>query len=496
MIWIVCLGLLQEEVKPFAYDPYESWCGFLEGSWVEWELPFAGGKARIREVLIRKDADSVRVKTEAQFSTSSKAILTEETYRKGGARPSHLKMDCPGCGGKSADGHRESLTWTERTLKLGDREIRCAVASGSYRCGGSTVRVPDLWFSREVPGGLAHRAFGSTVYFRLLAFDAPEAVSWPEADALFRRDPRWLGADAAFSVPLGDGRILWLFGDTFVAKTPKNVRSESVMVRNSVAVQRGSDPTNAEISFHWKPGPGSYFPEDGDRWFWPQHGIRIGRALVLFLVRAKATPGRGLGFESEGWRAALVEDASESPDRWTVRMLAPSKAPAGLIAGAGLSLVGEHVVSLAVREPGDHAGHLVRWKASDLAAGRIDDAEWWTGTWSASGTPKEIMPNAGPESSLHFDGKQWVHVRSDGFGATTIVVSFAAKLEGPWSKPRAIFRPPESAREKPFVYAAKAHPALAGADLVATYATNDFDFGTVVRDTTLYYPRFVRIRLR
>jgi hypothetical protein len=29
--------------------------------------------------------------------------------------------------------------------------------------------------------------------------------------------------------------------------------------------------------------------------------------------------------------------------------------------------------------------------------------------------------------------------------------------------------------------------------LVATYASNSFDFDTLVRDSTLYYPRFVRI---
>ncbi|MEA2698994.1 MAG: hypothetical protein QOI66_3265, partial [Myxococcales bacterium] len=43
------------------------------------------------------------------------------------------------------------------------------------------------------------------------------AAAWPDADALFRRDPRWLGGDAAFSVALGGDRILWLFGDSFIA---------------------------------------------------------------------------------------------------------------------------------------------------------------------------------------------------------------------------------------------------------------------------------------
>jgi hypothetical protein len=55
------------------------------------------------------------------------------------------------------------------------------------------------------------------------------------------------------------------------------------------------------------------------------------------------------------------------------------------------------------------------------------------------------------------------------------------------------YRPPESDRADVFVYAAKSHRQLAGADLVATYASNHFDFATLVANDSLYYPRFVRI---
>ena len=71
------------------------------------------------------------------------------------------------------------------------------------------------------------------------------ASSWPEADALFRKDPRWLGGDGAFSVDLGGERTLWLFGDSFVATSAANERAESKMVRNSIAVQTGRDPVPA-----------------------------------------------------------------------------------------------------------------------------------------------------------------------------------------------------------------------------------------------------------
>jgi hypothetical protein len=329
-----------------------------------------------------------------------------------------------------------------------------------------------------------------------------KAAAWPAADALFRRDPRWLGADAAFSVVLEENRILWLFGDTFVARTPARQRSQSTLVRNTVAVQSGRDPTTAAISFFWRgtaEAPASFFPEEGGRWYWPQHGIRLGRSLVVFLSQVAAAPGQGLGFRVTGWRAAMVDDASGSPARWQPRLLVPSRAPVGRVLGAGLSRVGDHVLSLAVEEPGSHAGYLVRWRVQDLAAGRIDATEWWAAEagWVAGAErARAVLADAGPESSLHFDARlrHWVHVRTQGFGASTIVVSFAPEPQGPWTAPRSVFRPEESDRRL-LVYAAKAHPGLSGADLVVTYASNALDFRRVVQDSSIYFPRFVRLTI-
>jgi hypothetical protein len=43
------------------------------------------------------------------------------------------------------------------------------------------------------------------------------------------------------------------------------------------------------------------------------------------------------------------------------------------------------------------------------------------------------------------------------------------------------------------VYAGKAHPELVhpSGGLIATYVANNFDFGQLVEDTTIYFPRFV-----
>ena len=235
---------------------------------------------------------------------------------------------------------------------------------------------------------------------------------------------------------------------------------------------------------------------------------------MLFLALLRGTPGEGLGFAAEGWRVAVVDAAEVSldPELWHPRFAPPPPAePIGLVAAQGLLAEGEHILGFATTEPGDHAGHLARWLGSDLAAGRLDRVEWWSGEargWIAGtalgrATPPAVIDDAAPEFSVHRDRRAgaFVHTASLGFGATNLGVRFAERPQGPWTAPLPIYTPPESGAPGILVYAGKAHPELeAGAApdgtpwLAATYATNTLnDFARLVADTNLYYPRFVRI---
>ena len=89
-----------------------------------------------------------------------------------------------------------------------------------------------------------------------------EAVPWPEADALFHGDRAWLGGEGGHSIDLGNQRVLWLFGNSFISSNGIRDRTQSTLVRNSIAIQNGYDPSLARIEFDWKrggPRPGSFF---------------------------------------------------------------------------------------------------------------------------------------------------------------------------------------------------------------------------------------------
>ena len=340
--------------------------------------------------------------------------------------------------------------------------------------------------------------------------------AFKEAEELFHQDPRWLGADVALSVPLGNGRTVWLFGDTFVAKTDAHVRSESDMVRNTIAIQTGDEPRTASMTFHWRHNvdgsPASFFPDPDNSWFWPGHGIRVDEGpLVIFLYATVATPGIGLGFATTGYSVAVIDNPDTSPEMWEPRIVQVDPSAFDAVPATAVVLDGAYVVAVAIRQEGTHTGALVRYSTASLAQGDASGAEWWTGSeggWVresllGSGGPAFVLDDAGSECSLHWDERtgSYVHIASYGFGASTIGLRTAPYLTGPWSKPMIVYRPPESDGPRPFVYAAKGHPELVGldpADLVLTYVTNSFRFDDLIsqqgRDS-LYWPRMVLVRL-
>jgi uncharacterized protein DUF4185 len=330
------------------------------------------------------------------------------------------------------------------------------------------------------------------------------ATSWPEADALFRSQPRWLGADGAYSIDLGGGRVLWLFGDTFVATSDADVRAEATMPRNTVAIQHGYDPSQATIDFYWATtngAPDSFFAADGADWLWPAHGIRLGDRLIVFLSRVTSSAG-GLGFAGAGWTALSIDNPDADPPAWQPVDLAPPANSFGVTFGSAALDDGEWLYVYGSEDAGSHAVHVLRFADAAARAGDLSHPEWrtksgWVAQEALTSRPAALFGDAETEFSVGVDARGgFLEVQSIGFGSTTIGLRSAPAVDGPWSDVSSSYRPPESSLDGVLVYAGKGHAELAGADVVATYAANATQFSSLVQDSSLYYPRFVRMTLR
>jgi hypothetical protein len=191
--------------------------------------------------------------------------------------------------------------------------------------------------------------------------EMPTGQAFEAAETLFRQDPRWLGTDGANSTPLGNDRIFWSFEDTFIANTDAHTRKQSTMVRNSIAIQTGSNPLSAKMSFFWgrssDGSPASFFPEDGDVWYWTGGAMRLDEGpLITFLHRTKSTPGQGLGFANDGYALALISDPDQPPSSWKPVIINGEKSPFDAVPATALVRDGDYIVGLALKQEGTHAG--------------------------------------------------------------------------------------------------------------------------------------------
>jgi len=331
---------------------------------------------------------------------------------------------------------------------------------------------------------------------------------WPAADSLFQRDRFWVGGDGAYSIDLGDGRVLWLFGDSWVDPRGTGSRDGATMVSNTLAIQHGYDPSRATAEFFWGDTSGgevgAFFPDFSGGRYWPGHGLRVDDRLILFLMEVRSTD-TGLGFDVADWEAVLVTNPDDDPPDWDVAWLdTPANRRRIIVGSGGVLRRGDHVFAFSAREPGSpHDVYLVRWPVGEVREGRLDGMEWWVGGedgWTpdradSGEAARPVFTDGQTEFTVHYDeaSDSYVEFQSAGFGPAVVVRREAPKLTGPWSAPDTVFAPPQSLFPRIMIYQGKAHPYLEGGDLVLTYCTNSFEFGDHQTQAWLYYPRFVRL---
>ncbi|MET0389409.1 MAG: hypothetical protein ABW321_25770 [Polyangiales bacterium] len=336
---------------------------------------------------------------------------------------------------------------------------------------------------------------------------APKAEPWAAASARFRSNGGWLGADSAYSVPLDDTHVLWLFADTFLDPTRDGTRENgpNYFIRNSVGIQSGPTPEAAHdlassaLTFHWGPvqnaAPTSFFRDiDGsERWVWPLHGARLpGGELLVFRMQVAHEAG-GLGFRVDSWDAIAIDDPLAPPQHWKPRVIAPATKQHGKLVGSSVLVHDGHLYAYAVDNTGgDHAISLARWSLAQLAGlrdGVLADPEWWTGeafvrqsALPEGARPGVLFGGGQVELSVHYDAaqKRFVEVQMAGLfvsdAATQVGRRVAPQPEGPWSALQPLHRPAESSRDNAadlVAYAAKLHPEQRGGDAVVTYMVND-----------------------
>ncbi len=322
----------------------------------------------------------------------------------------------------------------------------------------------------------------------------------------------WLGADAAYSIPLADGRDVWIFGDTLYGEQRTVNNNTPIMVRNSIGI---STCVHGEWKLHYfirknaAGQPADFFAaQHPHTWYWAMDGFVVGPDLwvTLLCVRDAPAQSQAMAFETCGTDLAHISSPGPDPQSWKIDYF--PLVPDGAHAYPSAAAARDHEFELlfALKEDGQRPLLATRLPLSSLRDPSkslqylAGDGQWRDGFDPASA--KAVMQKGSPELSIRYHAElgRWLAVMFEPVGfSSRILLRTAPTSLGPWTEGQVIFKVPEMQLQNPgydkntFCYAAKEHPEFEHGDLVFTYVCNTFDVPRLASDLNIYFPKAVRM---
>ena len=322
----------------------------------------------------------------------------------------------------------------------------------------------------------------------------------------------WQGGDAAYSIPLPDGRDVWIFGDTLYGPERAVTGHDPRQVHNSLGVStcaHGNWNLDYVIKRAADGSAESFFsPADPKHWYWALDGFYANGDLwvTLLCIRhpAQAQPW-AMDFETCGSDLAQISHLDRDPQQWqvTIRPLVADGVHAYPSAAAVVH--DGYAYVFALYEQGSRpllATRIPLAKLTEPAANLEYLAK--DGDWKRGFEPplaKEVMTHGSTELSVRYHPAlhQWTAVMFDpDLFSDKVMLRHAPSLTGPWSEGDVIYRVPEMQagpkRDKNvFCYAGKEHPELekGARDIVFTYVCNTMNIPGLLTNLNIYHPQVV-----
>jgi hypothetical protein len=304
----------------------------------------------------------------------------------------------------------------------------------------------------------------------------------------------WTGADGTTSVALPDGRVVWLFADTFLGTINADFSRPnfSPLVNNSIVVQQGTELTETLHGGTTSEPKALVSPTQDGEFFWVVDGIVENGELKIIYNRYRRSGTGTLDFILTGTSLAtfvlpnlILESVADLPLGSEINW------------GSALLPDGSYTYVYGTSSaPGRMKfAHLARAAAGDLGG----PWQFWTGsTWSSD--PEEatrLISGVGTGFSMQkIDGQYVLVTHENNLLFDPQIVAYTAQSPtGPFSGPVHLYTAPEvQPGSKIIAYDARLHPELARAGkLLISYNVNSLEFADQMADARLYRPRFVEV---
>ena len=304
----------------------------------------------------------------------------------------------------------------------------------------------------------------------------------------------WTGADSTVSVPLPDGRVAWLFSDTFLGTVatdhsrPKN----APFIHNSIVVQQGGQLVQT-ITGGTPSAPTSLVnAAAADEFYWVSSAVVQGGALKAFYGKYRKAGDGPLAFVRIG--TAVVTYALPG---LTVTSVTDLTLDAKVGWGSAIVTDGGYDYIYGTEDAdGYKFAHLARVPTGNLGG----TWEFWTGSaWSTQDTQSaRLFSGGGTEFSVVRTGGQFVVVTQDGNTPFSpwIVAYTSASATGPFAGPVYLHKAPEGEASGGWQtpYDAQVHQEQAApGTLLMSYNNNSLNSDDNYTDARIYRPRFVDV---
>ncbi|SEE99213.1 DUF4185 domain-containing protein [Ruania alba] len=314
----------------------------------------------------------------------------------------------------------------------------------------------------------------------------------------------WTGGDSTYSIPMSDGRTVWVFSDTFLGPVNDDGTRplETPFLNNSFVVTDGDDTSTVTGGTAAEPTSLIEPPEDGG-WYWVGDGVQASDGTVQ-LTALQFWYGGGGSFDF-GWESNHL--ARFDPDTLELLSLTDLPSASGVQWASWIEPAGRYTYIYGVDDGGaEKFLHVARVRGTDLT-GRW---QFWAGNrWSWDETHTvPLMDGVANEYSVSAlaDGYLLITQDTHELFSRNVEAYVACSPTGPFRSIGTVYEIPEVgaggsyANPNVFAYNAHEHPELRevtedGLTTVLTYNVNSFDSSELYEDVTIYRPRFVELAL-
>ncbi len=308
-------------------------------------------------------------------------------------------------------------------------------------------------------------------------------------DLLFTRyGGGWTGADAAYSLALPDGRILWMFGDTFLGTVQADrSRKGAPFIRNSLVVQDGDLLSTLHGGTLSQP-TAFVSPTTEGNWYWPLDAtVHVDKIQWLLGELGTNGTGEAWDFAYRGFDLAIMD-----PNTLAIESIRTVVESPDISYGSCL-LEGENYIYIyGIRSSSPRKMvHLARAPAGNLE-------EPWTfydgNGWIDSEPHFAILRDVSDQFSVIKSAHKYYLITHQTIFGNEIYLFEADLPMGPWTNKRILYCTPETSGQI-FTYNSFVHPELSeSGELRISYNINSFNFFDILGDVDLYRPRFISVK--